>query len=373
MRRWFFVVVACALGGCAGKESRAAEHLAKAPSANHDIVAIQAARDHACALDKAGAVWCWGNNHDLQVTDPASCAESCLTPTSAGLTEPASAIGLGERTSCALLSSGAVRCWGEHQRPLQRAAARADRLAIEDPLSCDISAGVLSCAGWNRMGRLGVRDDQHEYVARAAVPVPRPVKSVIIMLQFGCAATDELYCWGSRLECAGPRPVKTPQPIVDIQGGGSFACFLGSAGDVFGLVQYQEHVAADGGVEGCSPAIEVEDELKVPLAKGAKAVDCFGPSDGERCETCQGCIIRADDSVACWGRDDKAAPQASAGLEPVPGLTGVAQITMGNGFACALTRQGKALCWGRNERGQLGRGFASPRESVPAEPVLLSR
>jgi hypothetical protein len=114
-----------------------------------------------------------------------------------------------------------VRYWGQHQRPLQRSTALTDKLVVEDPLSRDISGGVLSCPGWNRMGRLGLRDNHHEYVARDAVPVPGAAESAVVILQFGCAASDKLYCWGSRLECGGPRALKVLEPIVDIEGGGS--------------------------------------------------------------------------------------------------------------------------------------------------------
>ncbi|MEP7325623.1 MAG: hypothetical protein ABI836_06730 [Gemmatimonadota bacterium] len=42
-----------------------------------------------------------------------------------------------------------------------------------------------------------------------------------------------------------------------------------------------------------------------------------------------------------------------------------ASVTLGNGFACALTESGRAFCWGWNYEGQVGNGTAGPRVTVP--------
>ena len=51
----------------------------------------------------------------------------------------------------------------------------------------------------------------------------------------------------------------------------------------------------------------------------------------------------------------------------VRNLTGVSQIAVGSGHACAL-RQGRAHCWGRNDRGQVGDGTLINR----LEPTLVA-
>jgi len=60
-----------------------------------------------CAVMGSGRVYCWGN------TEP---AESRGRPQRVrGLSGPAVAVGVGRLTSCALLRTGAVECWGSNQ------------------------------------------------------------------------------------------------------------------------------------------------------------------------------------------------------------------------------------------------------------------
>lgn len=87
------------------------------------------------------------------------------------------------------------------------------------------------------------------------------------------------------------------------------------------------------------------------------------------------CALSESGEVWCWGRnlfgelgdpgaDDRLEPQA-----PIPGLVGhrIVQIAFSE-FGCALDEGGRVWCWGRNDGGQLGRGFESEYE---AEPVPI--
>ncbi len=50
----------------------------------------------------------------------------------------------------------------------------------------------------------------------------------------------------------------------------------------------------------------------------------------------------------------------------------VSQIAVGSWHTCALRASGAVLCWGRNDVGQLGRGYTSPFETTPAPVVALA-
>ena len=79
-----------------------------------------------------------------------------------------------------------------------------------------------------------------------------------------------------------------------------------------------------------------------------------------------------DGTVRCWGRADNGrlgtgttprCPDMVGGsgfcsLTPlaVPGLSGVADVVLGDDNACARTAAGALTCWGFNDMGQIGSG-----------------
>jgi alpha-tubulin suppressor-like RCC1 family protein len=79
------------------------------------------------------------------------------------------------------------------------------------------------------------------------------------------------------------------------------------------------------------------------------------------------CIVTSDSVAFCWGSNRWGQIGTGAtGLherQAVPArvtLADVASISAGDNGTCALTRQGEAWCWGRNDAGQLGNGGVWP-------------
>ena len=83
------------------------------------------------------------------------------------------------------------------------------------------------------------------------------------------------------------------------------------------------------------------------------------------------CVHLADDTVRCWGRNDKGqlgsengvsrgkAPETMGNALPPVNLgndVSVRQITCGSRHTCALLNNGQLKCWGYNLLGQLGLG-----------------
>jgi len=88
------------------------------------------------------------------------------------------------------------------------------------------------------------------------------------------------------------------------------------------------------------------------------------------------CAIQKDGKVVCWGGNEVG--QLGAGQlggvslkpKPVQGLPSASRLALGAGHSCALTLDGKVFCWGFNSAGQLGDGGLADRGA--AAPVKVT-
>jgi alpha-tubulin suppressor-like RCC1 family protein len=85
------------------------------------------------------------------------------------------------------------------------------------------------------------------------------------------------------------------------------------------------------------------------------------------------CARRINGTVWCWGSTLYGQTGNSANLGTVqatpvqvPGISGATFISAGFSHACAVTSDGKILCWGWNAAGQLGRSTSSQYDPTPA-------
>lgn len=88
------------------------------------------------------------------------------------------------------------------------------------------------------------------------------------------------------------------------------------------------------------------------------------------------CAVTTGGAAKCWGYNgagqlgdgstsNSATPVNVFGLE-----SGVAAFSLGNSHACAVTTGGAAKCWGANNYGQLGNGSTSTTPSVTPLSVV---
>jgi alpha-tubulin suppressor-like RCC1 family protein len=174
----------------------------------------------------------------------------------------------------------------------------------------------------------------------------------------------------------GPRMIgmaSTPAPVSCL--GGSNTCFTSPARftSVTNVKQIAEggyHACAvrtDGSVH-CWGSNNAEGELGNATSTGTPPVVVPIPaaSQVDVSENCNkawclfSCAVLTDATVRCWGGNAFGGigngTTSSSKVPPTSptGLSGIAQVSTGGGFACARTSSGTVKCWGLGSNGQIG-------------------
>lgn len=337
--------------GEAGLLFVASSALAGASAGGPDVFAGAA---HTCILTTSGAVRCWGNGiqGNLGYANLNAIGDD-ETPASAGdvvLGGAATQLSAGGFVSCARLSTGGLRCWGE-------GLYGQNGYAIGIPLDDD--------AG-----------DNETPASLGDVVVGGPVRSVSAGAIHVCALLDAgaVRCWGENsggqlgyLHANNIGDNETPASAGDVNLGGTatqlsvgqyFTCALMSTGNVrcWGI--------GGQGQLGYANTNTIGDN-ETPASVGD--VNVGGLVQQIAAGRNHTCALLTTGAVRCWGAGpagqlgygnttvigDNETP-ATAGDVNVGGI--VTQIAAGYDHTCALLTTGAVRCWGLNSAGQLGYG-----------------
>ncbi|HSJ07667.1 MAG TPA: hypothetical protein VK936_13270 [Longimicrobiales bacterium] len=290
---------------------------------------------------------------------------------------------VGDFVTCGTLDAGETYCWGETNavgglgighswaavpRPLSR-DIRFAQVAPGHGHSCGLdTAGRAWCWGLNDNGQLGDGTTTNH-------TEPRPVKSsrrfiaIDVGSHFTCAIADfgRIYCWGSngsgQLGIGSTDANRlTPSPITSgfrdftaVTTGSQHACALRSANRTYCWG------ANSAGQLGRGTTSSPQ---RTPARTDTRALATVSAGDLFTCG------VATTGGVFCWGQNSfgqmgRGTTSANQ-LRPaqVLGSSGFTDVAAGASHACALDADGAPLCWGRNDRGQLGTGFGN----VVAQP-----
>jgi hypothetical protein len=317
-----------------------------------------------------GHVVCWGLR---QVSGSSSDRLSTVAAAA-----DATALFAGFTTTCARGPTGALRCWGQFQSPLDDLPASvltADTraLSFSTQFACaTLGSGAARCWGSNLVGQLGngAAPDPHTQVrmgvnAAGEVTVQSPLPSTgrstepvavtglddASLVRTGgshaCALrrSGAVLCWGNgRYGTLGdgtsgydaqhdrPMPVPTIDDATALSVGINYTCVLRRSGGVWCWGTLTEEYPRDSR----------EPVLVLTPTRIAGVDDAVDLAVGER----EACARNAAGMVRCW--DER------LGVREVAGLGPVAQVVAGRRHFCARRADGQVWCWGENEHGQLG-------------------
>ena len=292
-------------------------------------------------------------------------------------------IAAGGTHSCALASSGAVRCWGgseqgqlgsgrtSRQNGLVRVLASGPltRLATGISHSCALDAtGSARCWGLNTSGQLGTGD-------RAERPAPSEVAGaarftdIAAGLAHTCAVAEGgvAMCWGeggngqighgATSDMSAPTAVAGGHTFSTVSAGWRHTCALTPQNAAWCWGSNDSGQLGDGSTATRTAPVRVAGGHRFrSISAGASHT----------------CGVTTEGVAHCWGGNDygQTGRSGSGSVEPVAVTAPVAfaAVTAGAVHTCAVTRSGEALCWGRSNFGQLG------NESLAdsAEPVRVA-
>jgi alpha-tubulin suppressor-like RCC1 family protein len=292
-------------------------------------------------------VRCWGSDGFGQLGDGQTESGSS-TPTGDVLTD-VQAIAAGDSHTCAVMTSGGLRCWGRQSSsefgdnsvgfgttratpPTADGFGGVQEVAAGFESTCVLLVdGTIRCAGVieNLSGRM-------EYVLGAATSVTMGSQGA-----FGCALTnsESVRCWGYQSTVLGINArLGDPSPVTgvlmtnirSVSAGSIHACVVTTSG---GLRCWG---ANENGQLGDGTTVDHATLPSQDLLTGVKAV-----ATGTR----HTCALMMSGAVRCWGGwDQYSGTKNTAAVDAVDLFTG-AQVLAAGGSTCAIMSSGGVRCW----------------------------
>jgi alpha-tubulin suppressor-like RCC1 family protein len=177
---------------------------------------VSSGREHACALTTLGGVKCWGNNDSGQLGDGTTTRRS--TPVDVvGLSSGIAAVSAGDDHTCAVTTTGGVKCWGwnvdgqlgdgtttSRNTPVDVVGLSSGVLTISagNYHTCAVTTtGSVKCWGRNYYGQLGDGTGTGSNTPVAVVGLSSGVSAVSAGDTHTCAVTAAggVKCWGWNL------------------------------------------------------------------------------------------------------------------------------------------------------------------------------
>ncbi len=354
-------------------------------------VSVACGHSHTCAIDSAGALWCWGDAMSTgQEAVPDEFGRQIVpVPRQVPVSGSVSDVVAGFRHTC-VIAGGGLWCWGINIRnesgtgipdsfinlptPVVGLSSGVTRVSAGEGHTCAVMSSSLYCWGDNIYGQIGDGTTQNRPQPVNVGVSPADVADVGAGGQHTCAVTVDgaLFCWGKnesgQLGVDTPGPLSTPISIAAISelsrvsSGQQSTCGVKIDGSAWCWGANTQGQLGNGQTDSTHEPRQV-------LTSGS-GVSWIAPI-----RDLHMCHIRLGGTAWCsgfnsWGQLGNGTGGGGTGASrstpvQVTGLTGVVSIGTGELHSCAVTAAGRLWCWGFNEYGQLGNPAVLLETNVP--------
>lgn len=321
-------------------------------------VDIAASKDTTCAIDRDGALWCWGALGGLATP----------IPRRVELATPSRAITGTDGGFCLVQADGSIICLDHRMTPtpLDLTASAAAVVMGDRKTLVRLDDGRYVCVG---------ACDRNRFVDVGEVPVDLADGDQICLTHFAFERFDGGACAGDRRHVLlGPTPRLCGDgrrwrdgcdaDVVERATTQNDGCELAADGAVRCVGAYARRLV-DGGMAEKPPLFDPR--VLVPLR--APATRLVGGSEHL-------CALDREGRITCWG-DNR---WGQVGLAPIgdevpprtiQGFDGIVALAAGGTNHCALDREGVLWCWGAAPT--IGRDRDSLCEAQVATPIAVGR
>ncbi len=290
--------------------------------------------------------------------------------------------------SCALLANGTVKCWGAnwngqlgdgsliHQSTPTPVVGISGAIGVDagDAHTCALLGdGTAKCWGFNDSGQLGDGS-----TAGSGVPVTvsglTGAKQITAGSSHTCALLQNgtVVCWGSDASgqlgngAAGssltPSPVSGLSNVAEVSAGDFHTCARLNSGAVWCWGSGAFGRLGNNSTSDSPVPVQVAGVGGSGWLSGATDVSAGGAHS---------CAVLGSGSVVCWGFNERGElgngdPTYSSSSFPVAvqGISTGSGVSTGEAHSCAVLSGGTVECWGFNHYGQIG-SAVQPGSNIP--------
>ena len=365
--------------GCGGDEFTGPP----APDGAIQFAAVTSGYFHSCSLTPAGRAYCWGGNTWGTLGDGSRTASNRPVAVAGGLRYTMIESGAGH--TCGVTESGKVYCWGLNDEG--HVGADWVRRGIEEPHvlpgnqfwvqvsaghdhSCALTnEGVAWCWGDNVAGHLGSGGNFARSFEPVRVASTETFTSVVAGYYQSCALTEsgQMYCWGrndqgqigdgSNDNRFTPVPVAGGLTFRALGGGDAFMCGITTGGATWCWGSNRNGELGDSSLPNQATPVEVEGVPELRKIYGAGGAFTLPSAPAYACG------LTANGEAWCWGGTIRGGLWEGPTDGPIRVEPGIRFRNLGLGaeHLCGVTNEGWAFCGGGNYAGQLGDGTSLDR------------